>query len=101
MEATFLTTDTSFVENPPSSKISSKFQNIENFGNRQRQGWHTTSRQRWHTYTWWHNERLEGWKRNCKRSSWERSRNKSVVGEEAHGAMIPKQAIEENSVLAA
>ncbi len=27
MEATFLTTDTSFVENPPSSKISSKFQN--------------------------------------------------------------------------
>jgi DASH complex subunit DAM1 len=26
MEATFLTTDTSFVENPPSSKISSKFQ---------------------------------------------------------------------------
>ncbi|KAE8839038.1 hypothetical protein PTNB73_02943 [Pyrenophora teres f. teres] len=27
MEATFLTTDTSFVDNPPSSKISSKFQN--------------------------------------------------------------------------
>ncbi|OAK95274.1 hypothetical protein IQ06DRAFT_381746 [Phaeosphaeriaceae sp. SRC1lsM3a] len=26
MEATFLTTDTSFVENPPSSKVSSKFQ---------------------------------------------------------------------------
>ncbi|CAN9093086.1 unnamed protein product [Alternaria alternata] len=27
MEATFLTTDTSFVDNPPSSKIASKFQN--------------------------------------------------------------------------
>ncbi|KAH5986542.1 hypothetical protein HBI82_212930 [Parastagonospora nodorum] len=27
MEATFLTTDTSFVENPPSSKMASKFQN--------------------------------------------------------------------------
>ncbi|KAF2641370.1 hypothetical protein P280DRAFT_425830, partial [Massarina eburnea CBS 473.64] len=27
MEATFLTTDTSFVENPPSSKVASKFQN--------------------------------------------------------------------------
>ncbi|KAH8724572.1 DASH complex subunit Dam1-domain-containing protein [Phaeosphaeriaceae sp. PMI808] len=27
VEATFLTTDTSFVENPPSSKISSKYQN--------------------------------------------------------------------------
>ncbi|KAH9861939.1 hypothetical protein IAQ61_010140 [Plenodomus lingam] len=27
MEATFLTTDTSFVDNPPSSKLASKFQN--------------------------------------------------------------------------
>ncbi|KAL1800300.1 hypothetical protein ACET3X_000642 [Alternaria dauci] len=29
MEATFLTTDTSFVDNPPSSKIASKFQNLQ------------------------------------------------------------------------
>ncbi|KAH7401497.1 DASH complex subunit Dam1-domain-containing protein [Pyrenochaeta sp. MPI-SDFR-AT-0127] len=98
MEATFLTTDTSFVDNPPISEPSNTGASIKNIRRAKRKRWDSPSWRtwRWYSYAWWYSKRSKRWQWDCEgdwkrpRGTWRLVGRKSILGRRRSGVFTTR-----------